>query len=44
MSEKDCLDKIIDSKELSQYEKMCVLFLIDMHIDKIIKENGLEKV
>lgn len=35
MSEKDTLDKIVESEELTNYEKLCVLYLLEMHIDKI---------
>ena len=42
MSEKDTLDRVMESKELTKYEKLCVLYFIEMHIDKIKKEFGLE--
>ena len=36
MSEKDTLDRVVESEELTNYEKLCVLYLLEMHIDKIV--------
>ncbi len=40
---RDLLDKIVESKELSNFEKLSILYLVEMHIDKI-KNAGVEKV
>ena len=34
----DLLDKIIKSKKLTHYEKLCVVYLIEIHIDNLKKE------
>ena len=33
----DILNKINESNKLTKYEKMCVFYLLEIHIDKITK-------
>ena len=40
MGEFDTLEKIMESEKLTKYEKLCVYYLIEMHIDKCV--NGYE--
>jgi len=37
MGDIDTLEKIAKSEKLTKYEKLCVFYLIEMHLDKIKK-------